>query len=153
MPDKLLVVAAEDHHLVHVAANLREADRQEAEASGEHDVLEVFRMGTERGRTWAVLTPEGEACLVGGVVPDGPSMGLVWMMGTDAIMKHRKEFVRRSRSYVDALHQIHPILTNMVHAKNRRHIQWLRWAGFVFTRRITLSNGEEFINFVRMKNV
>ena len=130
--DTLKVVASEDHHLVRVLQNLRRQDRVELLASGTLDPLAQFRWARENGQCWAVLLPSGAACAVGGIIPvAGSDNAAVWLMGTDELTQHWREFLRRSRAYVDALHEIRPVLFNRVHADNEIHLRWLRWAGFI----------------------
>ena len=152
--EKLRVVAAEDHHLVQVSENLRRQDRAELLASWTGDPLEQFRWASEFGRCWAVIAPSGNACAVGGIIPTpGADNGAVWLMGTDELTLHWREFLRRSRSYIDALHDIRPVLFNLVHSENEIHLRWLKWAGFFLIPepRLVGKHKAVFHEFIRIK--
>lgn len=153
-PEKLKVVAAEDHHLVHVSRNLRPQDKAELAASQTGDPLGQFRWALEFGRVWAVLGPSGSACAVGGVIPTpGQDNAAVWLMGTEELTVHWREFLRRSRDYIEALHEIRPVLFNFVHMENKIHVRWLRWAGFTFLPedRLVGKNKAVFREFIRIR--
>jgi hypothetical protein len=157
--DKLTVVGALPWHIDYVCHHLRDQDLEEAKAGGWDGVQGLIRdlnVATRKGYAWAVLTPSGVPCVVGGVVPyQGNKVGSVWLLGTNDLTPHWREFARRSPAYVDALHTITPLLTNDIHTKNTVHLRWLKRVGFTFIEGSTFkaSTGEDFIKFVRTRNV
>ncbi len=124
----------EDAHFI--AANIRQADRQECEALTGLPPSLVLPQAIARPRVWT-WEEDGEPIAMGGVDASIPNVGTVWMTSTDAILKHRTKFLREEcKPMLAHLHQDFPILTNMVDARNTLHQRWLRWLGFVFTQKI-----------------
>ena len=118
--------------LAHVAAGMRPADRAEVWAAGHrtpHEALEravglstVIRMGHadgEPGAIWGV----GPASLLG-------ETGVPWLLGTGLIERHAKLFLRGCPGALDDLQRDFVVLRNLVDARNRLSIRWLRWLGF-----------------------
>ena len=129
--DKLVVVPAQDHHLVRVAQNLRVEDRWDVRMGGIRDNLKAFREANLKGRTWAALDEREQAVAVGGVVPNEVTSEVsIWLMGTDALREHWREFARRSPQYIDALSEIYPVMSNLVQADQKVRIKWLKRVGF-----------------------
>jgi hypothetical protein len=61
-----------------------------------------------------------------------PDVGQVWMVATDQLLDHQKEFLRYTHSFIDKLHDHYPLLFNWVDARNTVHLKWLKWSGFTF---------------------
>jgi hypothetical protein len=89
---------------------------------------------------------------IGGVVPWDEGRGVIWLLCTPEIMRHRVAFLRDSRAWVAKLQTEFPILTNAVDERNTVHIEWLKWLGFTFIRRIPDYGSERrpFLEFVRI---
>ncbi|MBN9347587.1 MAG: hypothetical protein J0I48_15555 [Devosia sp.] len=82
--------------------------------------------------------------------PAGPEVGCVWALGSDAIKKHRVDFLRQSPRWVREFHKSYPLLTNHTDCRNTEHHRWLRWCGFSFVQREVI-NGLPFYEFVRIR--
>ncbi len=134
-----------------IAANMRQADREECEAQmGLPPSLVIPNViGRPNVWTWEV---DGEPVAMGGVDASIPLVGVIWMTSTDAITKHRIKFLRETcEPMLQRLHQDYPILTNLVDARNTLHQRWLRWLGFKFLRRIEKwgAHSIPFLEFAR----
>lgn len=57
--------------------------------------------------------------------------GIPWLLGTDDMLKIRRQFIRESKSHVDFMLKVFPKLTNLVHVENLASIRWLKSVGFV----------------------
>ncbi|WP_455153243.1 phage protein Gp13 family protein [Bradyrhizobium cenepequi] len=57
-------------------------------------------------------------------------IGAPWLLGTDAVEQHYRQFLRHSVSWRDQLLERYPILRNFVDDRNTVSIRWLRWLGF-----------------------
>ena len=136
----------------YISANLRQADRLECEAltGAPPEIILPQLVGKPGVITWEV---DGVPVLMGGVDPSIPKVGVAWMTTTNDIIKHRYKFLRLCRPMLAKLHKDYPILTNMVDARNTLHIRWLKWLGFVFTRKIEKwgAHGVPFIEFARLE--
>jgi len=154
MTNQLRVVAARDEDLKHVAAHLRPEDVGDLRGAGIQDALPHFRSATLTGRCWAVVPKGNPAVAVGGIVPqDDGVTGLVWMMGTPDLASYWREFVRRVPAYLDALHEVRPLLHNLSRKSNSKHRRWLQWAGFTLlpTEKVLPPFNETYQELVRIR--
>ncbi len=115
---------------VDLAPRLRRADVEEiwaASASGPNAAL--LRAVDVGG--WAG-TVDGEVEAIFGVSPATllGDVGVIYLLGSDAVERHARPFLRASRRYVDAVRQDYAVLTNWVDARNDLSIRWLGWLGF-----------------------
>lgn len=122
-----------DGDVWHVASNMRARDVEEVWAASHFTPTEALRMSIAVSRdTVFVGVADGIPVCIYGVEP--PSLlGLVarpWMLGTDGIDFHSREFLRRSRSLTRGLSERFPVMENYVDARNEASIRWLRWVGF-----------------------
>lgn len=124
----------------YVAANLRDADRQEVLAAvGIDPRLAVpFLVGAGREVYAAGLESNSRAEILFGVdpIPYEDRAGVAWLLSTPVIYDHPVEFVVRSKEIFETYHHRYELLTNFIDARNERHIKWLRFMGFHFIRRI-----------------
>ncbi|WP_164754467.1 phage protein Gp13 family protein [Mesorhizobium sp. M7A.F.Ca.CA.004.02.1.1] len=86
---------------------------------------------------WAGIDENGECFGLFGVDPvkgPGGHLGIVWMVTTDDIFKHRRDLLKLAPKWLDRLHKVRPLLGNHIDARNTTHIRWLRRMGFSFLR-------------------
>jgi len=143
----------------YIGMRLRDADLMEMQAvQGTHaDPVAALRYGIEISYFPFVATIDGAPACVFGAVPEphDPRFGCVWLMGTDAITKHPKTFLRHSKEYLEKVAEPFSLLWNCVDKRNDVHIRWLKWMGFTFVREIP-SMGEQrlpFLEFAKVKDV
>lgn len=114
-----------------LASRLRQADLHEIAAGSGRDPLEALLNAVRMSvRCWTVEV-DGQVEVMFGV--GGSLMGDVgvpWLLGSDAIERHRRAFVRSARHYIPVMLDLFPTLRNMVHADNRVAVTWLKRAGF-----------------------
>lgn len=116
-----------------IARDMREADKVEVWASNHHLPLESLMKGWQLSDfTSVALSDEGEPLVMLGLVKRDilTGSGVVWMLGTNESMKHKKEFLKQTKQVIDEMLTICPRLCNMVHSKNKSSISWLKWLGF-----------------------
>ena len=147
------IVNADSAHIPAIAANMREADRREVWASHRHTPEQALRMSLVCSTVaWTCLV-EGSPAFMWGVVRRGSifsDVGVPWLLGTDAIFKVSREFLKQSRAYVDRMQEGFLRLENHVHSGNTLSIRWLRWCGFSIDMDIPeLINDEDFYLFWR----
>lgn len=131
MPHAFQVVPAAPEHIGPIAANLRQADRNELWAVAAllpDDALRLSLAAPGVARTWLI---DGEPAAMGGI-SDGPERGhgVVWLLGTDAIDRHARAFLIESRRQFEAARSAYDFVFNWVDARNVRSLRWLRWLGF-----------------------
>ena len=117
-----------------LAPRLREADLQEVQACGVQP-LEALQMGFLASRWCFTAFPdvgEDRPILRFGVgdFPQESGTGIIWLLGSDDILKVSHEFLRESKWWIKTFQDHYPILTNCVDARNVVHIKWLKWLGF-----------------------
>ena len=137
-----------------LAPILRAADLQEIAASSGRPPLEVLEDGLRHSPApYAAALSDGTVVALLGVAPTAtPELGAVWLLGSDHLSTHRLTFLRHSREWLRILFADYQLLGNLVDARNTLHVAWLRWMGFRFLRRVAIGqNGEEFIEFVRLR--
>lgn len=118
---------ATNEDLIALAADMRQADKDEVYASGGYSPLEaLFDSAANSDFTHAILF-NGQVGFVVGV--DG-THGVVWALTGNLVNKYPKEFARVTRAIVHGLSRKYPVLQNMVDARYSAALRWVRWLGF-----------------------
>lgn len=144
----ILFRPAIEEDVIHVAANLREADRRELATTG-GDVAKAFCHSTECFAVFstAKVNPVG---LVG-VVPDDadPDRGIVWFVATDQLRGSQISLLRESRRWLDYLSRHYANgLYNYADSRNDAHIRWCQLTGFTFGGTVDI-HGVPFVHITR----
>jgi hypothetical protein len=115
-----------------LAADMRQADVDEIWASNHHTPIEALTNGLAISDRCAVVTVDGEPCvMLGLVIRDILSgSGVPWLLGTEAALKHKRKFLTQVPAVIDEMLNICPRLFNYVHADNKVSIKWLKRVGF-----------------------
>lgn len=146
------IVQASPGHAAPIAENMREADKREIWASDRLLPLYALKQSVLMSReSWTCLV-HGVPAFMWGVARKGcilSDVGIPWLLGTDAILEVRREFLRQSRAYVARMHRGFARLENIVHADNEMSIRWLKWCGFTIEKEPIERNGELFFPFWR----
>ena len=115
-----------------LALVLRQADREEVEALTGRDAREALVESVVRSAAaWAGLA-NGELVCLFGVVPVSlvGVTGIPWLLGSDAVTRYGRPFLRRNRAYLREMLREFPVLRKVVDARNTVSIRWLEWLGF-----------------------
>lgn len=148
---EIRIVPAQEHHLQDLARRLRPADRAEVAALGYPEALDgilASATASEWVKAAVIDTPRGERvlCVWGlGAYPD-PHVGGPWLLSTRSLERHKKEFLRRSRPEIAAMHRQFPILRGLVDRRYTGAVRWIGWMGFHYGPPL-LINGVEFLPF------
>lgn len=115
-----------------LSANLRQCDLDEIEAmnatSPKTALQDSLRLSSH---AYVVVDGSGEPIAMFGAAPHPlPGVGIVWMLGTDAIQTEAFGIARRTRRYFHELNSAYSLLFNFVDARNKVSLRWLRWGGF-----------------------
>jgi hypothetical protein len=127
------ILPALPEHIPAIAAGMREADRLEVWASHRHSPAQALESALARADLAWTCMVEGEPAFMWGVSRLGGILsetGSPWLLGTSAIGKVVREFLRQSRAYVERMQAGFSRLENHVHAQNVLSIRWLKWCGF-----------------------
>lgn len=145
MTADIRIIPATLDHVDTIARRMREADRVEiAAASGRspHDAL-AFSL-EKSAHAWTV-TIDGRPEIMFGVgdINILAGVGAVWLLGTDAVAVHYREFLRQTGAIRDQLLTRYQVLRNFVHDGNRVSVRWLRWMGASLSEPVEM-NGHLF---------
>jgi hypothetical protein len=139
---------------IYLATRLRQADLDEVKAASGLDPCEALLEGLFHSQQCHTVVDGDTPLAVFGVCPAplNDSVGIVWLLGSDALKMHSIEFLRKSKGWVDELHKAFPVLYNNIDARNTVHIKWLQWLGFNFINEIPEYGVERrpFYHFVRI---
>lgn len=151
MPNGVRAARLEDIDLI--AANMRQDDAMECRARG-HEPRESLVAGYAISSiALTVSLHDGTPIAMFGVVNSGVDVGACWLLGTPAIEKHRIEFLRNSRKWIDVLHAQYPTLWSWVDVRNSLHLRWLKWLGFEQSGSANIGvNGELFHMVIKHKD-
>lgn len=130
---RIEIVQALPAHVPYLAENMRAGDVREVESFSGSTPEKALRRGLDRSTAClTVLTLDKIPLVMFGVASLSAitRTGIPWLLGTDAALQYRREFMREGRRYVDAMLDVYPNLVNYVHEDNRASIVWLRRLGF-----------------------
>jgi hypothetical protein len=148
------VVDAKAEHVWHIAAHMREADRMEVEATGKDNPFDAVNLSYKMSRkAWTAIVDD-EPIMMFGVSPISELSGLgsPWLLGTDGVLKVKRQFIRECRGCLEDMISLYPRLINSVDVRNEVSIRWLHWLGFEFYEPISIgANGELFYPFYMEK--
>lgn len=126
--------AARNEDVAKVAAHMREIDRKELALAGGLEPLEALEQSYEYSEYCRCIEVDGEPAAMFGVrrpfILSGK--GIIWLLGTDDLVKMRKSFVENSMKYVNEGFKYADSLENYVWIENKLSIRWLKWCGFKF---------------------
>lgn len=144
---RLSFVPALPDHVATVADRMRPADVAEVAAmSGRspHDAL-AFSLSRSSFAWTAILDGQPEVMFGVGDLNVLTRSGSPWLLGTDAVEREYRMFLRQSRDWSEQLFERYDVLRNFVDDRNEVSKRWLRWLGFTLLDPIPIGvNGEMF---------
>lgn len=127
-------VPAQYSHIPLLVADVRPEDKLEAEALGLNVAQGLARALSVSRDANTVFFNDTILAMYGIAVPSGLSelsdVGEPWMAGTKTILKHKKQLLRESDAFVQAMSKKYSWLVNVVDARYDSAIRWLCWLGF-----------------------
>lgn len=134
-----------------LAPRLREPDVNELKAAGRASPQQALVHGLTMSDVCFSAVDENDVPhAMFGVAPSTDYYtGIVWMLGSDELKAHWVQVLRETKQWVDNIRGHYRLLTNAVHAENRVHIRWLKWAGFTFLKKHSLGE-HEFYEFAKL---
>lgn len=141
-----------------IAEHMRKEDIEECGAGGLTPFQALLQSIGSSTVCKALLTPDTRepGAILGVCEGFSPRWGAVWLLGTDAIKRHRIPFLRHSRDTMADLFQEtgKEAFYNYTFVNNTVHHQWLRWLGFTFLRKVQLPPyGQEFYEFAKLRPI
>tara|TARA_R110000823_G_scaffold59289_2_gene142526 strand:+ start:1700 stop:2152 length:453 start_codon:yes stop_codon:yes gene_type:complete len=116
--------------VVDMIPNIRYEDKREVQAVGytPEQALGLSYLSSQICRS--ILDKHGRVVGMYGVCPIDSQIGQVWMLGTKGLLKIKTSFLRESRSEVEGMNSIFPLLCNQIDSRNKVHLRWIKWCGF-----------------------
>jgi hypothetical protein len=116
-----------------LAPRLREADIAEILAASNMTPLQALESGAKNSMlSWTATIDDEIICMLG-VTPISllNGIGCPWLLGSNLIDKHAGAFIKTSAAYIPRMLEVFPHLFNLVDARNKKAIRWLKRAGFL----------------------
>ncbi len=143
-------------HISSLASRLRDADKQEIKATSDLDSLQGLSRSVEASPICYTIMEDELPVAIFGTVPDDTNVSLIWMLASDDLKRHSRQFIRESKNYIKQLHEESnsDLLWNLTDKRNTVHHKWLKWCGFSFIREVNWgSYNLPFNEFGRFENV
>ncbi len=128
------IVKAEKEHILHIAANVRDADKRELWDYMLLTPLEALHKSIiVSPLAWTGMADEVPVCMFGCAPASVLStVGRPWMIGTTDVDKYAMAFLRRNKRMVKVMMNNFDRLENFVDVRNVKAIEWLKWLSFEF---------------------
>ena len=123
------IVNTELEHLVTIAENMRQADRNEVWAARAMLPMEALSKSVDNSDCANTVLYENRPAAIVGVGLSEQGKNVIWMLGTKDVDENKKSVLRLSAEYVTNLKQRYDYLCNYVDARHS-NISWLQWLGF-----------------------
>lgn len=136
-----------------LAPRLRQADLAEIQAaSGLPPLVALHKSLQFSSEAYAAEDSAGAFALFGAAPSGLRNIGIVWMLGSDRLLKNRFQFLRESRLWLAQMHRTYRVLHNFVDLRNDVHIKWLEWVGckFINAHPQLGHEGRPFLEFIHV---
>ncbi|GAA3112829.1 hypothetical protein GCM10010520_66260 [Rhizobium viscosum] len=132
MAAEITIIEARPSHIRTIASRMRAADREEVfAASGRSPLSALCFSYRHSSLAWTALFDGRPEVMWGiGDINILTGIGAPWLLGTDAVEKNFRGFLRISKDWPAQLLSHYRLLRNVVDARNAISIRWLEWLGF-----------------------
>ncbi len=126
------IVPTTEDHMIELSNTMRPADVQECWAANHYTPYEALKHSLNYTNRPLTGLYNGRVMCIWGVgrVSYLSKEGIPWMLTSDLVDVHYREFLRSSARYMIEINKEAIILVNMVDTRNRKSIRWLKWLGF-----------------------
>ena len=129
---EIAIIEARPSHIRTIASRMRAADREEVfAASGRSPLSALCFSYRHSSLAWTALF-DGRPEVMWGVgdINILTGIGAPWLLGTDAVEKNFRGFLKISRNWPAQLLSRYTVIRNLVDARNTVSLRWLEWLGF-----------------------
>ncbi len=150
---EIAIVPAGMDHIATIAARMRDEDVAEVWASSRSKPVEALMHSLENSaQAWTALI-DGQPEVMFGVANLNVlgQLGAPWLLGTDAVLTHNRQFLRRSVWWRGKLLEGYETLRNFVHDDNVVSKRWLTWLGFTLYDPMPLGKGGEAFRLFELR--
>jgi len=137
----------------YLSTRLRQEDIDECKANANVSPKEALLIGVQHSHLpFTVYNKEHNPVMIMGVIPQGKNLGMIWLLSSPEIKNMPLTFLRNCKTVLDCYNQTFPVLYNYIDARNKLHINWLKWLGFRFIKVHNKFGYEQrkFIEFVKI---
>lgn len=129
-----IVREATFYDVIDMHDDMRQSVKDELWAIGALTPLEALTQELEFCEDCRVFEVDGKPLCIWGVYQDSiiGNSGRPWLMCTEALSKHKYEFIRLCKNELVSILSRYDILHNVVDVRNVAAIKWLKWMGFKF---------------------
>lgn len=121
---------------VSLAPRLRSFDLEELLRDEDSDACTALLDGILfSAESWAALW-DGQVEVLGGIREDQEGHGVIWLLGSDRVKDHLREFLPISRGLCEEYLQRYDLVHNFVGANSHESKRYLRWLGFTIEPRV-----------------
>lgn len=113
-----------------VASRLRPEECVEVRAASNDSPLDAVLRGYLNSQFCRVALIGGEPLCIFGMRRENWYWHRGWLLGTDAVPKHRMTFLRKSRELLPLVLRRYPHVHNWCDASYMKSLKWLEWLGF-----------------------
>jgi len=127
-------------HVAELAPKLRQEDKDEIWAMEATDPFTGLAHSVALSHVSYSIMEGASPVAIYGARKLTDDLGLVWLLASSDLPRHPIQFLRRSREYIDALHDEVGCRTlyNFTDKRNTLHHKWLSWTGFTFGDEVQL---------------
>ena len=142
-------------HIALMSANVRKADRQEIFAAGGMSVEEALTKSIAMsGSHFTGFIDDKIVCMFGiGEISMLKYQGIVWLIGTNEIEKHKKTFMQYSKGFIEKYKRDYSYMYNFVDSRNKLALAWLKWLGFKINKACPYGYEGRLFHKVELSNV
>ncbi len=139
------IVPASADHIETIGSRMRQADIDEVFAISGRGPRSALRYSMEKSvYSWTILFDGVPEAMFGvGDINILSGIGAPWLLGTDAIERNYRLFLKTSVGFRDQLLSRYPIMRNLVDERNTVSRRWLAWLGAEFSEPMNV-NGHSF---------
>lgn len=120
-----------------IATDLRAEDVAELKAMSGNEPHTALRaaMSVPGSTVRVACLPNELPVAIFGVAPALLGVGMIWMVATNGFEQVHRQFAREAEDHLRDLCEGYSVVFNFVDARNKVHLRWLQWAGFVIINR------------------
>lgn len=126
----MIATKATLEHALYIAENMRQQDVIELKKL-DSTPLGALTDGLVGQECFTLLVDE-QPIMMFGMKEHGFDSAIIWALGTDEVLKHKKEFLIQSIRWRDTYLKEYSTLFNHVDVENKISIRWLKWLGATF---------------------